>query len=118
MNMITTSTSVPTTPKLHTCAICKQTGGSGANWLLLIEGKPGQRVHRPCGNNALKAAPAGVKAELNPAKEQKELWRKEREERNARSFWDEVFSNAKPLKAAPTPVVVPSPAPVQVVQAA
>ena len=94
-------TQIPTTvSNLHTCAICKQIGGQGANWFLMIEGQSAQRVHRPCGKNALAAAPEGVKAELAPSKEQRMLWGKQREVRQTQNFWDDVFAKAKPLEVA------------------
>lgn len=116
MNNQTQTTTADT--NLHTCAICKQAGGQGANWFLMIEGQPGRRVHRPCGNNALKAAPEGVKAELVPSKEQKMLWRGQRDTRQVQSFWNDAFAKAKPLRDTSTPVVVPPPVSIQVAQAA
>jgi hypothetical protein len=98
------------TQNVHVCPICTR---PGANWLLTIEGKSGQRVHRPCGKNALKAAPEGVKAELNPTEEQKRLWREQRDTRQVQNFWNDAFAKAKPLKVA-----APSPVPVEVAQAA
>jgi hypothetical protein len=90
---------------LHTCAVCKQTGGVGAKWLLFIEDAH-QRVHKPCGELAMRSAPEGVRTQLVPSRELREEWR---ERRLAQDFWGKAFANAKPLKpsaahAAPQPV--------------
>lgn len=95
-----------TTPVLNLCEVCKETGKYGAQWLVYIEGqsKPVQ-VHKPCGETLVKSAPEGVTAKVVPSRELRELWNQQRQEKSAKSFWDQRFSQAKPLlKPKPAPV--------------
>ncbi|MBP6858578.1 MAG: hypothetical protein KBC33_01965 [Candidatus Pacebacteria bacterium] len=108
------TTPTQTTPKLHVCEGCKQTGSVGAKWLLYEDGNPHPRlVHKPCGTLLLKSAPKGVKARLVPTRQLQEEWRVER---MAKSFWGAAFTSARPLKQAAKPnqpvimtVATPSP---------
>jgi len=110
---------------LNTCAVCNQTGGVGAKWLLYIEGSNTPRlVHRPCGETALQNAPEGVKGKVVPSRQLQEEWRSKR---LARGFWDKAFAEAKPMVKAsvvqatePKPVlaVVATPLPMMVAKAA
>lgn len=98
-----------TTPQLHTCAFCKQTGSVGAKWNFFIgDSQVPQRVHKPCGEMLQKSAPEGVRTALVPSRELREEWRTKR---LTQGFWDTAFTNAKPIKAPATPVVMPQPAP-------
>jgi hypothetical protein len=107
-----------TTPKLHVCEGCKQTGSVGAKWLLYVDGNPHPKlVHKPCGTLLLKSAPAGVRARLVPTRQLQEEWRVER---MAKSFWGDAFTSARPLKQAAKPhqpviMTVATPSPMTVV---
>ncbi len=82
------------------CTFCRNTGKEGAGWLLKVPGEADRRVHKPCGENAVAHAPEGVSATIVPSPELRAKWRAEREERTAKDFWKQKFSEAKPLKAA------------------
>jgi hypothetical protein len=98
-----------TTPQLHTCAVCKQTGSVGAKWNFFVgDSQVPQRVHKPCGEMLQKSAPEGVRTALVPSRELREEWRTKR---LTQGFWDTAFANAKPIKAPATPVATPQLAP-------
>lgn len=105
---------------LQVCEVCKQTGQHGAQWLVHIEGQAqAVKVHKPCGETLLEQAPEGVKGKVVPSRELRALWDRQRQEKSARSFWDEKFAQAKPIsRPAPMVVATPPPAPVTVAQAA
>ena len=105
-----------TAPKLHVCAVCKQTGSVGAKWNFFIgDSQTPQRVHKPCGEMLQKSAPEGVRTALVPSPQLREEWRTKR---LTQGFWDTAFANAKPIKAGAAPVALPQPAPALVAQAA
>ena len=89
---------------LKVCEVCKQTGKYGAGWLVYIEGQTQPvLVHKPCGERFVESAPEGVRAKVVASRGLRELWDRQRQEKLARSLWDQKFSQAKPiLKPAPT----------------
>jgi hypothetical protein len=108
MENTTTATTV-TVSTLHTCAVCKQTGSVGAKWNFFIgDSKVPQRVHKPCGEMLQKSAPEGVRTALVPSPQLREEWRTKR---LTQGFWNEAFTNAKPLVKPTTKVVEAEPAP-------
>ena len=96
-------------PKLHTCAVCNETGSCGAKWNFFVnDEKVPKRVHRPCGELLQKSAPEGVRTTLVPSRELRDEWRAKR---LAQTFWGNAFANAKPIKAPATSVASPQSAP-------
>ncbi len=78
----------------NVCTFCRNTGKHGAEWLVRVRGEADRRVHKPCGEQAVAAAPKGTEARLVPSPELRARWQKEREERAARAFWSEKFDQA------------------------
>ena|SRR3989344_2361215 len=84
---------------LIACAFCGNTGHRGAQWILKTPVREA-RVHKPCGDKLVAAAPKGVEVKLTPSPELKAQWRKERDERSTRAFWAEKFQKAQEAKKA------------------
>jgi hypothetical protein len=82
---------------MNTCEVCGQKGQNGAQWLVIVAGFAPRRVHRPCGDKALKQAPEGTKAKVIPSKELRMQWR---DQKQVKSFWEGKFAEAKALKKA------------------
>lgn len=78
----------------HVCAFCRKTGKNGAQWLLHI-GSDTHRVHRPCGEELMKSAPAGAKVSLQPSSELRASFHRQR----VGDFWKKNF-RGKPAPAA------------------
>ena len=53
------------------------------------------RVHKPCGEKLVQFAPEGQSVTLKPSEELKREWRAKRDERDARTFWEEKFQKAR-----------------------
>ena len=103
---------------LVVCEVCKKTGTHGAQWLVHIEGQQAAvKVHKPGGEMVLDQAPEGVKGKVVPSRELRAVWDRQRQQKSARAFWDQKFAQAKPI-SRPTPMVVATPPPVEVVKAA
>lgn len=81
----------------HVCVFCGNTGSRGALWVLEVGGNT-NRVHKPCGETLAKHAPEGVSTKLVPSRELRSEWRAEREQREARAFWEKKFAQAAPLR--------------------
>jgi hypothetical protein len=101
-----------TTPQLHTCAVCNETGKQGAMWNFFVgDSQIPTRVHKPCGELLAVQAGTGVRTAIVPSPALREQWKKERLARQAKKLWDTAFANAKPIKAPAAPVAMPQSAP-------
>ncbi len=117
--MTNSNTTVNRNGGLNVCEVCKQTGKNGAQWLVYVDGSPAPTmVHKPCGQLLIDQAPDDKKdrVRLVPSRGLRDEWARDRAQKAARSFWEEKFSQAKPLQK-PGPIVMtvttPSPATVE-----
>lgn len=69
------------------CQLCGGVGTNGARWLVKTKEGKTIRVHKPCGEKLVAAAPKEKEARLVPSPELKAQWTAERTERQARDFW-------------------------------
>jgi hypothetical protein len=73
------------------CVFCRNTGKTGAAWILTVKGHDSQPVHKPCGQKLLDTLPKGIEARLGPSPELRRQWQAERQQREdadrVKSFW-------------------------------
>lgn len=71
----------------HVCELCGRTGANGAKYLVKTKDGKTVRVHRPCGEKLVAAAPAEQNAKLVPGPELRAEREAERTARQAQAFW-------------------------------
>lgn len=96
----------------HSCAACRKFGRNGANYRILLNGRPEpERFHWPCAEEIAQAAPEGTAVEVVAVWE---LARRKREEqeaaRNKRvsSFWDRRVPPGTKLSGHAAPAEMPA----------
>lgn len=70
----------------HKCHLCGRVGQNGARYLLSLD-RETHRVHKPCGDQLIAGAPAGLKVTLVPSDELKREWQEQRNAQRVRQFW-------------------------------
>lgn len=81
----------------HQCELCGNTGNNGAQWLVQAKSRVA-RVHKPCGEKLVAAAPAEENARLLPSPELKREWAEKRAQREAKDFWSANKRNLLKIK--------------------
>lgn len=74
------------------CAVCNR---EGAMWLLKVGDNTPVRVHRPCGNDAQKSAPKGVRVQVFASRALRDVWNRKNATRN---FWEKQLAGFKPTE--------------------
>ena len=63
--------------KHYVCSFCRNPNSPSAEWLVSsVSGT--DRVHKPCGENAVAHAPEGLKAKVFPSRELRARWEAEK----------------------------------------
>ena len=89
----------------HACAACRKFGKNGANYRILLNGRPEpERLHRPCAEEIAKSAPEGATTEVVAVWELARRRREEHETARAKrvaGFWERKLPPGKLNGAAP-----------------